>query len=246
MKEIAEILEEFKFKCLNYRAFFDCELLDVLKKQIKDIECIFREGTITYRARAYKDPQYSPYARFLLYTHPAEEKDLEENPNEDIRLGEYIGFCGYNAKESFVNPNIYSVEEGRCNYKYSPCLYTAESVCVAISEIKPLIHEVISVAKIKNKFDLKFVDLRLKKENEFINSVAKFFVQSPTLENPEAYIYSQAICAFVKSLGYDGIVYSSCQVFNGVNYAIFNYDKCEAISSALHNVDNIRIFSRKM
>ena len=85
------------------------------------------------------------------------------------------------------------------------------------------------------------IDLRLTKNDQFINGIAKFFVQSPTLAHPDAYLYTQAISAFIKSRGYDGIMYSSCQVINGINYAIFNYDKCEAISSDLYKINTILI-----
>ena len=99
---------------------------------------------------------------------------------------------------------------------------------------------------IKNKEDLKLIDLRLNRENEVVNAIAKFFVQSPTLDNPDAYIYTQVISAYVRNFGYDGITYTSCQVYGGINYAIFNYDKCEPISSELRCVTNILIASNKI
>lgn len=242
--KIIELLNDFKVKSLTNRAFIDCELLEVFKSNFVKLEIALKKDYITYRARAYKEPNYGPYAKYLINAHPANEKDLAEN--HDLELGELVGFCGYNKEDSFVNPNKYSVEEGRCNYKYSPCLYAAENERVAISELKPLIREVISVAKIKNKEDLKLLNLRLNQENEIINAIAKFFIQSPTLDNPDAYIYTQIISAYVRSFGYDGISYSSCQVYGGVNYAIFNYDKCEPISSKLCYVTNILIESEEI
>lgn len=244
MDEIVKVLQEFKEDCLKNRAFFKCAFFGLFERYLKDLEFIFRKGEITYRARAYKDPNYGLYSRFLLYTHEATEKDVEDNPS--VMLGERLGFLGYNKEDSFVNLNEFSVEEGRCNYKYNPCLYVAENERVAISEIKPLVREVVSVAKIRNKEDLNLIDLRLNNDNELINAVAKFFVQSPTLENPDAYLYTQAISAFVKSCGYDGLIYSSCQVVGGINYVIFNYDKCEAISSELYTVNNIMVCLSKI
>lgn len=239
MDDIIEVIEEFKNVCLDNRAFFKCRFFSMMENNFKDTEHTLTKGTTTYRARAYKDPEYGLYSRFLIYTHEADENDVKENPG--VKIGERIGFLGYNSKDSFVNPNKFAVEEGRCNYKYNPCLYTAKSARVAISELKPLVREVISVAKIRNNEDLKMIDLRLNKDNEFIDKVAKFFVQSPTLEYPDAYLYTQAISSFVKSCGYDGLIYSSCQVIGGINYAIFNYDKCEAIASDLYIVDNVSV-----
>lgn len=236
MNDLDDAIREFKDKCLNDRSFFNCELLKKLKNSFKDLECVLSKGTVMYRARAFHNPKYGLYTRFLVYTHVADEKDVANDPN--VRIGDLVGFLGYNAQDSFVNPNKFTVGEGRCNYKFSPCLYAADSVHVAISEIKPLVREIVSVAKIKNKKELKLIDLRLC-NNEWINALAMFFVQSPTLENPDAYIYTQAISAFVKKYKYDGIIYSSCQTFGGINYAIFNYEKCEAISSELKCIANI-------
>lgn len=240
---IDALLQDFKNKCLVSRAFVDCELLELLRNNFKNIELILKKDTITYRARAYKDPKYSLYAKFMIHAHPADENDLVKNPN--LKLGELVGFCGYNKEDSFVNPNKHSIDDGRCNYKYSQCLYSADSERVAISEIKPLIREVVSVAKIKSKEDLKLLDLRRNSKNSVVNAIADLFVQSPTLENPDAYIYSQVVSSYVRNHGYDGILYSSCQVVNGGNYAIFNFDKCEAISSELYDVDDIKIVARK-
>lgn len=239
MNDIVEVLQEFKNECLYNRTFFKCRFFNMLENYFTNTERILEKDTVTYRARVYKDPNYGLYTRFLIYTREADENDVKENPN--ICIGERIGFLGYNKEDSFVNPNKFTVEDGRCNYKYSPCLYTADSERVAISEIKPLVREIVSIAKIKNNENLKLIDLRLNNKNKFINGIAKFFVQSPTIDNPDAYIYTQAISSFVKSCGYDGIIYSSCQVINGTNYAFFNYDKCEAIASNLYSVNNLLV-----
>lgn len=236
MNDLDDAISEFKDKCLDGRSFFTCELLKILRTNFKDLERTISKGTIMYRARAFHNPKYGAYTRFLVYTSVADEKDVANNPN--VRIGDRVGFLGYNAQDSFVNPNNFAIGEGRCNYKFSPCLYAAASERVAISEIKPLVREAVSVAKITNKKELKLIDLRLC-DNEWINAIAMFFVQSPTLDKPDAYIYTQTIAAFVKKYKYDGIIYSSCQVFGGINYAIFNYEKCEAVSSELKIITNI-------
>ena len=63
---------------------------------------------------------------------------------------------------------------------------------------------------------------------------------SPTEYNKNAYIYTQVICSIVKKLGYDGVIYTSCQNREKKNYAIFNYNKCKVISSEVYSVTGIK------
>lgn len=45
------------------------------------------------------------------------------------------------------------------------------------------------------------------------------------------YLPNQVIAEYVRSLGYDGIRFNSSLHYGGVNLTIFNYEKCEAVSS---------------
>ena len=64
----------------------------------------------------------------------------------------------------------------------------------------------------------------------------------------EDYVFPQFVAAYCKKLGYDGIGYRSkyaskydTQNGFGINYSIFNYDKCKAISSILMKVREMNV-----
>ena len=123
----------------------------------------------------------------------------------------------------------------------------ADTIDTAISEVKPSIGYNVSVAKIKVIEELRLVDFRFNKtENNVSKLISFLFIQSVTLEYPETYVYTQVICDFIKNCGYDGVIYSSCQNTSGANYAIFNYEKCKAISSDVYTVDSVVVnFSKR-
>lgn len=64
------------------------------------------------------------------------------------------------------------------------------------------------------------------------------------------YIFPQFIASYCQHLGYDGIAYRSkyatkenVQKNQGINFTVFNYQKCEAIGSKLYTVNKISIQS---
>ena len=65
-------------------------------------------------------------------------------------------FKGFNAKDSFVNEKG---NEGRCNPKFIPYLYAADTAECSIAEINPGIDSVVSVANIRIKEKLRIVSL---------------------------------------------------------------------------------------
>lgn len=62
--------------------------------------------------------------------------------------------------------------------------------------------------------------------------------------NTDDYIPTQVISEYLRSLGYDGIRFNSSLHDGGVNLTIFNYAKCEAISSQEFKLEAIKITAR--
>ncbi|EJV56387.1 hypothetical protein IEM_05269 [Bacillus cereus BAG6O-2] len=52
-------------------------------------------------------------------------------------------------------------------------------------------------------------------------------------------ILIQYIAKFINNLGYEGIKFNSSLYKKGRNITIFNYDKCEPVSSKLYEIDDI-------
>ena len=168
-------------------------------------------------------------------------------------------FKGFNSKDSFVNKNG---NEGRCNPKFIPYLYVADSVECSIAEINPGIDSVVSVANIKTKEKLRIVSLSSgfatsNTKGNIIKDIPDCWVilhlqhlfSLPYKEDGD-YLLTQYISEKIKSAGIDGISFNSSKYAyegtqgsrnHGVNYVIFNYDKCKPVSSKLYRVKYINM-----
>jgi len=250
----SSIIDEFTQitdACRKNRVFPECSFISKLISELPKIEKLIEQGTQFYRARVYKndlsDYFFDSVKRMKDDIEHAEDY-LQGFAKEMVRRKalEEAGFKGFDAKGSFVCPDVRLISAGRCNYENEQCLYVAEDVQTAISEIKPLIRESISVACIQVEEPLRIVDFGFElSENQIIKLIAFLFVSSPTLDDYDAYMYTQIICALVRKLGYDGVKYSSCQSPSRSNYAIFNFEKCRAIASEVYEVETIDYHFKK-
>lgn len=232
-----QIQDEIKYKNRFQNEKLD-EIVDYLLHSKSNISFI-RKGTTLYRARIYKE-------------HNCREKFLSNTEG---------AFRGYDKENSFVNKNFDSVFEGRCNPKWIPYLYVSKSEKCCIHEVRPRINDYVNVAKIKILSSLKIINLSCSaswyEKNDFKeiipnipNTVLFIFLGnlfSTPYQNENDYLITQYISEKIKNLGYDGIAYKS-SVYNGkndVNLVIFNYNKCDAISSELYKITALDIKYQK-
>lgn len=251
--QVFEKLHDFQKRYKNNRVFPKDGFIKDFTDNLCNMETCIEKNELLYRARVYKDDLQDKVLDILREIHevnntPEDLEVLEEHHSrfqEDMRKRAESEFKGYDAEGSFVIKDVDLIKGGRCNYDFECCLYVADSVETAISEVKPLINEKISVASIRTKEKLRLIDLSFdthtpRQGRAIINVSAMLFMQSPTEGNKDAYIYTQALCSIVKALGYDGIKYSSCQNNVGCNYTVFNYEKCEPVASRVYTVDGIK------
>lgn len=168
-------------------------------------------------------------------------------------------FNGYDKEDSFVN--LQGNSEGRCHPKYAPYLYAANSVECCIAEINPSIGSIVSVADIRANQELRILNLS---KNFAISSKVSSLISDVTdsdvflyLQNlfsrphqvDEDYYLTQYISEKIKNSGFDGLSFHSSKYADkdslgrtkhGYNYVIFNYEKCEAVSSKLYRVETIK------
>lgn len=222
------IEEAAKIKSVN-RYFGNPLLLKLMHYYSMHTETndIVKKDSSMFRGRIYCEPDAD--SRY---------KDVSKNP-----------FKGYDEKNSFVSPNP---AENRCSPKFIPYLYVAKQEDTAIYEINPSINDYVSIAEIKAKQNLKILDLNIdvspvagqneeikKWFNLFMFSVSMLF-STPVNENKkENYLLCQYISEFVKLLGYDGIKFKSSKLCYGINYVIFDCNKCKAINSRLCKITKI-------
>lgn len=118
--------------------------------------------------------------------------------------------------------------------------------------MRPFIYDAVNIAKIKTNELLKVaniaVDLDLSNDKDttvdmHVMRMIQGAFSKPT-NNTDDYIPTQVIAEYIKSLGYDGIRFNSSIHSGGVNLTIFNYEKCEAISSQDFRIENIKLTAK--
>ncbi len=149
---------------------------------------------------------------------------------------------------------------GRANPAGIPYLYVASDAGTAISELRPHVADAACVAKVNLRSGLRVADLRNPKKTaspfalEDIASVAlhrkdlPFLVKlGKELSRPVRqkaahidYLPSQYLCEFIKSCGFDGVMYKS-SVGDGVNIALFDPSAGTVASLVTHTVSSVRV-----
>lgn len=211
----------------NNRYFTDVDFLTTVENIFNEREC-------------YLDPSITlKRARRIHYNQIKKENKGSK-------------FEGFNEKESFVNlANNWPIS-GRMNPTGICVLYAASDIRTAITELHPYYSELFSVADIQLKDPLKIVDLSTFDKNAFKDEQFYLVEQIQSLlsngSSDEEYVFPQFISSFCKHLGYDGIAYRSkyareadYKTKSGINFTIFNYDKCKAVSSKIYQANRISI-----
>ena len=208
---------------------------DFLKEYLKKHECILNGGSILYRAR------------IINY----DSKDAENTGiRKWMKHEEYGSFEGYDSQNSYVPPAAI-VPAGRANPEQIAYLYAATEEITAIGETRPRIYDHISVAKIQLQKDIKLADLTQtirastdQLDEMKIQRVIHAF-ESPCKDSIE-YIPTQYIAEYIKSLGFDGLMFKSSFVPGGTNVTIFDTNVAKPIASAPYKMDSISYRARRI
>lgn len=187
----------------------------------------------------------SPLYRSRIY----KEKDAMERYTDPARWG---AFQGYNKEKSFVPPDGKNVPSGRANPEKIRYLYATSDLETSVLETRARSGEFVSVACIQILESMHLIDLsknysaidadtvsKSKWINRFILSLESAF-QKPYAETGDYYL-CQYICEYYKNWGMDGVMYRSAQKQmaqgrEGICFTVFNYAKCDAVSSKLYYV----------
>lgn len=223
------------------------EFLDTLVANAEERIGDLREGTILCRAQrghAWRD-------------HQITDPDDEGKVIETIKVPAPFG-------HDRMKPPIDKAKEGRANPKGIPCLYLANDRETAMSEVRPWIGAMISLALFKTTKKLRLVNLSLhhdldvsafsfiyfgdpppgdpKKVSEFVwKSVDRAFSAPVTLGDDTAeYAPTQIIAERFKSEGYDGIYFRTALREKGYNVALFDLDSAKSFRLELHEVKRVQ------
>lgn len=215
-------VSKYKKRIDRYNSKNNKEFDDIVHQIFRNNKVLITNGKF-YRSRIYlEDDKYEKYLQ------PVDK----------------YGFNGYDKFGSFINPKA---SNNRMNKKGDKCLYACSDDVTSMLEVLSANDDYISVSEIKVNEPLTIADLSKSAsigDTPFYCYVS-IQIQSRISEDSHngKYTFSQYIAKLCKDDGYDGIAYRSkyasiSDVYDnkGINYAIFNYDKCEAISSDIYQI----------
>lgn len=146
--------------------------------------------------------------------------------------------------------------EGRINPKGIPCLYVSTSREVAMSEVRPWIGSVLSVARFRTSRDVVVVDCSIfhgakqgsaappfpgPVEQAVWASIDQAFSRPVTRsDNTAEYAATQLLAEVFKGQGFDGVLYRSALATDGYNVALFDLKCAQQFESSLFQVENAR------
>jgi RES domain-containing protein len=171
------------------------------------------------------------------------------------------------AIEDRIRPKADKVSDGRVNAKGITCLYLASSIDTAVSEIRPWLGELVSVATFRTNRAYSLVDLS---EHHGSFGVSRLTFGQLLGEEPisaeqadecvwtdidnafsrpvsnsdtsASYLPTQILAEALKESGYDGVVYkSSFGGEKGYNVALFDGTETTIIKCALHRIKAISV-----
>jgi len=256
--EALEIWNEFYSLVKTGKSVKKHKILLLLKLLQEECTYYLNKNKILYRARAYNNSEiekfflkqewedllsklrdafpmidelnlkYSNVLQFCNYLSCLPDNNkYKEILNLWIKKHKCIKFWGFDKNGS--GRNYIAPQAGRLNSKLEHHLYTSYDVNTAISEIRPINNQIISVAKIKVLKKLKLFDFTKKfTENSSKYNhdyeMFEYIAHICSMPNYKENIYykpTQVISKTIKNLGFDGIIYDSALKKGGKNILIF-------------------------
>jgi hypothetical protein len=163
------------------------------------------------------------------------------------------------SKENMGAPPKLKATNGRANPFGISYLYIASTINTAVSEVRHHNGESLTIATFEALNDLKLVDLRKPRESivpfrhseaslksiyrglNLLETLGKELTKPISQHKAQLeYLSSQYICEFIKSQGFDGVIYKS-SLGDGDNYAIFQENNLVAIDTQQILISSINI-----
>ncbi|MFJ1378294.1 RES family NAD+ phosphorylase [Capnocytophaga canimorsus] len=165
---------------------------------------------------------------------------------------------GYQASE-MGNPPAHLTKSGRANPEGISYLYLANDTITTLYEVRASLFDYVSVGTFRLEDNIKIINLSQKtydifrlSEMESLDEVIihKLFIEKleKELSKPRRrsdseldYLPTQYLSELIKSMGYDGIEFSSSLYESGLNLVIFNPEKLRCIDVKLYDIENISL-----
>ena len=258
----------------NNRYFPKSDFISIFDECTKHAGLIIGKGKVLYRTRKIEEKDINKKVGSVVSAINDRIDDsiiheiigsadtweyIESIPHDDW-VSEYaepfdlhdIKFWGYEAEKSDAPTNEQAQTPGRVNPPGIAYLYTATGYKTAIAEIQPMNGQLISVAKIRIKKNLKLFSFEFHEslKNEildkatlkdfkaltgksywelrvFFDTISELF-SKPAFSNSGNYYATQYISEYIKSRGFDGIKFRSSLKKGGFNIVLFDTSKDES------------------
>lgn len=271
-QEVIKLWNEFEDE-IKYKNRFspNVKFIEIFTKLAREANYILNRNTILFRGRKIDEKQLHSKVKDFLYVIKDYFNDYSiqksfENCNDiwdyiiNIPLDEWkerfahnssyneIVKWGFQDDDSDAPPNEKCIA-GRANPHGIRYLYTSDDIDTAISETQPTIGQIISVAKIQTKVDMKIFDfdfyntfnnseimkININELEEiigmsftefsiFFRTVEQQFTR-PSLNDIDYYHATQYLTEIIKKLGFEGIRFKSSLKTGGNNIVIFDTSK---------------------
>jgi RES domain len=210
----------------------------------------------TCKARLHQVKQGAIFWRAQL-GHSSQVLDQQNGYEEGVALG-----------PSRMKPRSERALEGRANPKGIPCLYLSTTRNAAMSEVRPWVGALVSVAQFQIARTLKIVDCSLLHGQYFklaygsrtfdalsgklslpdeidIEKIVWAAIDTafsqPVTESDDLaeYAATQIIAELFRREGYDGIAYKSAFGDDGFSLALFDLDDARQVNGMLYRVETV-------
>ncbi|WP_158267500.1 RES family NAD+ phosphorylase [Adhaeribacter arboris] len=172
------------------------------------------------------------------------------------RISSKIGF----STSEMGHPPADKTKPGRANPLGISYLYLADQVTTTIYEARASLFDYVTIGEFRLKEDIKVINLRGNfydpitwADGEQQQELENILIHLPfisklesTLSKPRRrddneldYLPTQYLSEYIKSIGYDGVMFQSSLYSKGYNLAIFNPEKFECIKVNVFEIDNI-------
>lgn len=210
----------------------DVSELNDLYEEFKKINQINGKQIINY-------PEYL----FFVYgmTYPNEE--MFNKLKGVYKQLSNMDFIGYKSEGCGIPPKAFR-NEYRLSNKDDEYLYLSFDIHTVLSEMRPSISQIYSIAECKVMKELKILNL-------YDYSVYDMFSQIPYLINKisepntdnhsDFYKITQKLSHYIKEQKFDGIAYKSAMNNQGINLLLFNEKNVEFINSKIYKINNVNI-----
>jgi len=224
------------------------------------------KGKKIFRARLIESIDELPKHTQLVVYLSIDDVSLQTPPVEQLLNNETwkeSPIWGFDAEGSDAPPND-KTPNGRINPVGMSYLYTSEDPHTAIVEVRPTIEQMVSVAEVEIKKDLKIFDFCINPtdgdiadgQRGIFEEIARH-LSMPNHMGGSGYYATQYISQYIKKLrgSFDGIRFRSSLHKCGVNIVLFDTTKDEETkeprnyvikNSSVHYVDNITISESKV